>query len=189
MEVANKRSDIRIGRLYRMKGPTPITLFYAVPIREKYIHPAYSPLHHMMREIRNDHSGDPCHGWRFCLCLMSSVNCCILSPESQGKVFPNFFFSIIDSGADSCVFPSIIGRQIGIDIYSGRSEATVGVAGSGTTFYHSVTVHVSIQGQLYHFDATPVFSMAWISSVLDYWDITDSSICSNPSHLIARRKL
>lgn len=72
--------------------------------------------------------------------------------EYQGKVFPNFFFSIIDSGADSCVFPSVIGRQIGIDIYSGRSEATVGVAGSGTTFYHSVTVHVSIQGQLYHFD-------------------------------------
>ena len=44
--------------------------------------PFFSPtLHNLMREIWNDHSGDPCHGGRFCICLMLLVNCCILSPE------------------------------------------------------------------------------------------------------------
>ncbi len=72
--------------------------------------------------------------------------------EYQGTIFPLSFFSIIDSGADSCVFPSLLGKQIGIDIKSGLSEGTMGVAGSGTTYYHSIRVYVSIQGSWYQFD-------------------------------------
>jgi len=72
--------------------------------------------------------------------------------EYQGTIFPLSFFSIIASGADSCVFPSLLGKQIGIDIKSGLSEGTMGVAGSGTTYYHSIRVYVSIQGSWYQFD-------------------------------------
>ena len=42
--------------------------------------------------------------------------------EYQGAIFPLSFFSIIDSGADSCVFPSLVGKRIGIDIKTGLSE-------------------------------------------------------------------
>jgi hypothetical protein len=72
--------------------------------------------------------------------------------EYQGTIFPLSFFSIIDSGADSCVFPSLVGEQIGIDIKTGLSEGTMGVAGSGITYYHSIKVWISIQGNWYHFD-------------------------------------
>ena len=48
---------------------------------EKNIHPTSTPLHDVMRKIWNDHTGDPCHGDRFCICLMPFVNCGILSPE------------------------------------------------------------------------------------------------------------
>lgn len=72
--------------------------------------------------------------------------------EYNGVVFPRLFFSIIDSGADSCVFPSAFGKQIGIDIKSGPSESTTGVTGPGDAFYHSVKVYVRIQGNMYEFD-------------------------------------
>ena len=38
-------------------------------------------IHDVMRAIWNHHSGDPCHGDRFSICLMLLVNCCILSRE------------------------------------------------------------------------------------------------------------
>ncbi|MBI4522773.1 MAG: hypothetical protein HY695_03045 [Deltaproteobacteria bacterium] len=72
--------------------------------------------------------------------------------EYRGKIFPINFFSIIDSGADSCVFPASIGRHIGIDVQSGLAEATAGVTGSDTAYYHLVKVWVSIQGKWYSFD-------------------------------------
>lgn len=68
------------------------------------------------------------------------------------KTFPRSFFAIIDSGADSCVFPAAIGRQIGIDIRSGSTESTMGATGAGQTYYHRVKVYIRIQGKLYSFD-------------------------------------
>jgi hypothetical protein len=70
----------------------------------------------------------------------------------QGRIFPSPFFSIIDSGADTCVFPAVVGSLIGIDVKSGVPETSVGVVGSGVTYYHWVTVYVWIQGREYHFD-------------------------------------
>ena len=35
----------------------------------------------VIRKLRNNRSGDPCHRVRFRICLMLLVNCCILSPE------------------------------------------------------------------------------------------------------------
>ena len=51
---------------------------------EKNIHPSSTPLHDVMRIIWNDHTGDPCHCDRFCICLMPFVNCGILSPKFRG---------------------------------------------------------------------------------------------------------
>lgn len=67
-------------------------------------------------------------------------------------MFPSRFFSIIDSGADSCVFPATIGAQMGINVNSGKPEGTVGVVGGGIVYYHPVKVYVDIQGNSYRFD-------------------------------------
>lgn len=71
--------------------------------------------------------------------------------ECQGSLSVAFY-SIIDSGADSCTFPSVIGRQIGMNISSGMSETTMGAAGSGVTYYHSIKVHVEIKGKWVSFN-------------------------------------
>lgn len=44
------------------------------------IHPMRASVHHMMQKIWNDHSGDPCHGARVCICLMLLVNCLYTVP-------------------------------------------------------------------------------------------------------------
>jgi len=64
--------------------------------------------------------------------------------EYQGSISTSFY-SIIDSGADSCVFASIWGKQIGINIGTGKAELTLGAAGSGASYYHSIRVHVQLQ--------------------------------------------
>jgi len=52
--------------------------------------------------------------------------------EFQGQKSPQFY-SIIDSGADSSVFPSAFGRLVGINISTDKPDLTMGVGGSGTT--------------------------------------------------------
>lgn len=71
--------------------------------------------------------------------------------EVGGIISPPFY-SIIDSGADSCVFPSVIGQQVGINIYSGRAELSIGAAGGGSAYYHPIQVHVRIDQQWAKFD-------------------------------------
>ena len=62
------------------------------------------------------------------------------------------FLSVIDSGADNCVFPAIFGRAIGLDIEAGGKLLTTGVAGGGMTYFHSVQVSFNIQTKWYTFD-------------------------------------
>lgn len=62
------------------------------------------------------------------------------------------FLSIIDSGADHCVFPAIYGRQIGINIESGPTVFSNGVAGGSVAYFHNVKVAFAIQGTPYAFD-------------------------------------
>src|SRR5437773_3250204 len=46
--------------------------------------------HDVMRNIWNDHSDNPYHGARACICLMLLVNCCIRSLELPLHLFsPN----------------------------------------------------------------------------------------------------
>ena len=53
-------------------------------------------LHHVMRAIRRNHSGNPCHGGRFCLWLMSPVNCCMLSPEIRFLKYLGFLHRCLE---------------------------------------------------------------------------------------------
>ncbi len=72
--------------------------------------------------------------------------------EYQGQLFPQLFFSIIDSGADKCTFPSIFGTKIGINVHAGGQDLTVGTGGSEVIYYHPIKVYVQIQGNTYSFE-------------------------------------
>ena len=67
--------------------------------------PVATVAHHVTRAIRHDRSVNPCDGGRFCLCLMSPVNCGILSPEIQLILKP----VIWDLGQMLLVFGLVIG--------------------------------------------------------------------------------
>lgn len=63
------------------------------------------------------------------------------SRNTRGKFsFP----SVVDSGADYCVFPATFGEMLGIDVRNGESTQMSGFGGSGDCFYHSLNVVVVI---------------------------------------------
>ena len=71
--------------------------------------------------------------------------------EYQGKYLEFVFPSVIDSGADYCMFPAQFGDQIGIPIREGKVQATAGI-GDDTAYFHSLRVHVGIERKAYYFD-------------------------------------
>ena len=70
--------------------------------------------------------------------------------EYNNKVLQFQFGSIIDSGADHCVFPAQFGEAAGIDVRSGKEQASRGI-GSDTAFFHQVNVRVFINNRQYQF--------------------------------------
>lgn len=77
----------------------------------------------------------------------------LLVSLSYQKRSTSFTFpAVIDSGADNCVLPAIIGRHLGIQIEAGPKLLTSGVAGSGLAYFHNVRVSFEIQSKPYHFD-------------------------------------
>ena len=68
------------------------------------------------------------------------------------------FYAVIDSGADHCMFPSIFGQRVGIQVQTGKRSITAGATGVGETYYHQVHVGVSIQGKPYGFDCYAGFT-------------------------------
>ena len=52
------------------------------------------------------------------------------------------FESIVDSGADFCVFPAELGKIAGIDITTGDVLPTKGVGGMEILYFHTVKVGV-----------------------------------------------
>lgn len=70
----------------------------------------------------------------------------------QGGVLPFDFLSVIDSGADNCIFPAIYGRRLGIEIESGKKYPYVGATGLGLAYFHEVKVLIEIEQKRYRFD-------------------------------------
>ena len=72
--------------------------------------------------------------------------------EHQGMVSPFFFRSIVDSGADNCIFPSIYGRRLNIQIEAGKKYPYLGAAGSGLAYFHHVKVWIEVEKKPYFFE-------------------------------------
>lgn len=72
--------------------------------------------------------------------------------EYQGMVSPFAFHSIIDSGADNCIFPAIYGRRLNIPVEAGKKYPYLGAAGSGLAYFHHVKVWAEIEKKPYVFD-------------------------------------
>ena len=76
--------------------------------------------------------------------------------ENKERLF--YFDSIVDSGADFCVFPSNAGKAIGLDVYEGENIVTSGVGGKETLYFHKVKVEVVISDQSWKFVCQAGFS-------------------------------
>lgn len=68
------------------------------------------------------------------------------------------FDSIVDSGADFCVFPANAGKAIGLDVYEGENIITNGIGGKEILYFHKVKVEVIIKGEPWIFECRAGFS-------------------------------
>lgn len=69
-----------------------------------------------------------------------------------------YFDSIVDSGADFCVFPANVGKAIGLDVSEGKNILTFGVGGKEMLYFHKVTVEVIIKDESWTFESYVGFS-------------------------------
>ncbi len=69
-----------------------------------------------------------------------------------------YFDSIVDSGADFCVFPAALGEIVGLDVYGGRNVSSFGVGGKETLYFHKVKVEVIINDESWKFECQVGFS-------------------------------
>jgi len=76
----------------------------------------------------------------------------------KGKRQDVSFHSIIDSGADYCVFPAQFGKSIGLDITKGDHLPSYGVGGKDTLYFHKVKVTIIIGGEAWDFGCFAGFS-------------------------------
>ncbi len=68
------------------------------------------------------------------------------------------FDSVVDSGADFCVFPVQFGKMIGLDIESGQQLPTFGVGGKDTIFFHEIKVGIAVREEIWSFECSAGFS-------------------------------
>ena len=66
--------------------------------------------------------------------------------------------SLVDSGADFCVFPANTGKAIGLDVQEGENVATYGIGGKETLYFHKVKVEVTIKDEPWIFECRAGFS-------------------------------
>ena len=78
---------------------------------------------------------------------------------SHGSRHLGFLFSsIVDSGADRCIFPLTFGERIGLDMKKAERRISRGLGGGDVIYFHRVTVRVSIQDQSWQFDCEAGFA-------------------------------
>lgn len=71
----------------------------------------------------------------------------------------NFSFrSLVDSGADFCVFPAKYGAMIGLDIKKGRPIVTSGIGGNEILYFHKIAVGIIVRKELWKFECEAGFS-------------------------------
>lgn len=76
----------------------------------------------------------------------------------KGKRQDVSFHSIIDSGADYCVFPAVFGKNIGLNVKAGHHMPSYGVGGKDTLYFHEIRITLLIEGDTWDFDCFAGFS-------------------------------
>jgi hypothetical protein len=66
--------------------------------------------------------------------------------------------SLVDSGADECLFHASIGRSLGIDVASGRYKVFDGIAGTIEAYMHPIDI------QIQDFDERVIIEAAFTES-------------------------
>ena len=83
----------------------------------------------------------------------------LLTALEWNKVKSKFFFqSVVDSGADYCVFPASFGERVGINVKRGKPTPMSGFGGKGQCFYHQIKVLAVIDKQIWRFECFAGFS-------------------------------
>ncbi len=76
-----------------------------------------------------------------------------------GKKQTHFSFrSIIDSGADFCVFPAKFGELLGVEIEKGDIVTSFGVGGKEILYFHDFKTGVIIKNEIWKFKCRACFS-------------------------------
>ena len=71
----------------------------------------------------------------------------------------NFSFdSVIDSGADFCVFPADFGEMMGLKVQEGQHLPSFGVGGKDTLFFHKIKVGIIVREEIWEFECHAGFS-------------------------------
>ena len=78
--------------------------------------------------------------------------------ETEAKRLDFSFDSIIDSGADYCVFPSQLGTLIGLNVELGKRLPTYGVGGQETLYFHHIKITLFMGGEPWEFPCFAGFS-------------------------------
>jgi hypothetical protein len=78
--------------------------------------------------------------------------------ENKGNRLDFSFDSIIDSGADYCVFPSQLGELIGLNVELGKKLPTYGVGGQEILYFHHIKITLIIEGEAWEFPCFAGFS-------------------------------
>ena len=68
------------------------------------------------------------------------------------------FPSIVDSGADYCIFPANIAEDVGLDIEKGKKLPMHGIGGEEFIYFHKLKVFVDIEDATWQFDCPVGFS-------------------------------
>ncbi len=101
----------------------------------------------------------------------------ILKTFLFNKGRPSFSFeSIVDSGADFCVFPAELGELTGLEVRSGEVVPTKDVSGRELLYFHKVKVGIVVKEEMFRFSSYVGFSYKMNTGLLGrkgFFDIFD----------------
>lgn len=69
--------------------------------------------------------------------------------------------ALLDSGADDCLFPALLGREIGLDVEEGKKQFFSGVGSAGNiSYFHKVKIAFKLSEYPFEFECYAGFSTA-----------------------------
>jgi len=69
--------------------------------------------------------------------------------------------ALLDSGADDCLFPALLGREIGLNVEEGKKQFFSGVGSAGNvSYFHKVKIAFKLNEHPFEFECHAGFSTA-----------------------------